>query len=66
MRSKVTTVHEDARVKDTDADRLNFALLGQKIGLIIHKRLGDNGSPATQIRRLRSRHSPKIEAYEFF
>ena len=41
-------VHEGARVKDTDANRLNFALLGQKIVLISHKRLVDNGSPATQ------------------
>jgi hypothetical protein len=41
-------VHEGARIKDIDANRLNFALLGQKIVLISHKRLRDNGSPATQ------------------
>jgi hypothetical protein len=31
--------HEGARAKDTDANRLNFAFLGQKNVLIGHRRL---------------------------
>jgi hypothetical protein len=31
--------HEGARLKGTDANRLNFAFLGQRIALIGHKRL---------------------------